>query len=331
MFGFPLGMMSGGNLCVPDISGELEGMGDPGSMGDEGQSKAGGSAGRVTGSFDESYDEGCDTDEPSSAISDDFKDKLRDFEGMAATIRFADGAIELEAAGDAGLGSTVPLGGSTADVVESLPSDSGAVVALGFKEGWFGDIVDYVAPYAGEDADDLMSELSDMTGLDLPADAETLSGDSAALVLGGDFDPDAFFSSDDGSDIPVAVKIKGDPDKIEKVLDKLRDMAGPQANVLESDKDGDVIVVGPNADYRDEVLEDGGLGDNDVFKDVVRESDKAQGLVFVDVDVFEDAIEESMGDSDEEFFENFKQLSGIGAVAWVEDGVSHTVLRAATN
>ena len=74
-----------------------------------------------------------------------------------------------------------------------------------------------------------MDELSDETGLDLPGDAETLAGDSAALALGSDFDPEAFFSSDDRSDVPVAVKIKGDPDEIEKVLDKLREMAGPEA------------------------------------------------------------------------------------------------------
>ena len=141
-----------------------------------------------------------------------------------------------------------------------------------------------------------MSELSDMTGLDLPDDAETLAGDSAALALGSDFDPDAFFSSADGSDIPIAVKIKGDPDEIEKVLDKLREMAGPQANVLESDADGDTIVIGPNDDYRADVLEDGGLGDNDVFKDVVREADEAQTVLFVNVDEFEDAIEDAAGD-----------------------------------
>ena len=123
--------------------------------------------------------------------------------------------------------------------MKSLPSDTGAVLGLGFKEGWFGDIVDYVAPYAGEDADQLMSDLSDLSGLDLPADAETLAGDSAALALGSDFDPAAFSSSEDGADVPIALKIKGDPDKIEKVLDKLRDQAGPQANVLESDKDGE--------------------------------------------------------------------------------------------
>ena len=36
-----------------------------------------------------------------------------------------------------------------------------------------------------------------------------------------------------------------------------------------------MVVIGPNADYREHVLDDGGLGDDDVFKDVVREVDDA--------------------------------------------------------
>ena len=79
------------------------------------------------------------------------------------------------------------------------------------------------------------------------------------------------------------------------MLDKLREMAGPEANVLESDADGDTIVIGPNSDYRAEVLKDGDLGDNDVFKDVVREADKAQTVLFVNVDEFEDAIADAAG------------------------------------
>ena len=176
-----------------------------------------------------------------------------------------------------------------------------------------------------------MSELSEMTGLDLPADAETLAGDSAALALGSDFDPDAFFSSDDGSDIPVAVKIKGDPDEIEKVLDKLREMAGPEANVLESDADGDTIVIGPNSDYRSDVLEDGDLGDNDVFQDVVREADKAQTVLFVNVDEFEDAIADAAGDSDQEFIDNLKPVSGFGVTGWVDGDTAHAVVRLTTD
>ena len=252
---------------------------------------------------------------------------------MAATLRFDDGAIEFEVAGDSHLSGQFLLadGGASADVVESLPGDTAAAYGLGFADGWFGDLVDTFAPYSGESSDDLMSELSDMTGLDLPADAETLAGDSAALALGSDFDPDVFFSSDDGSDIPIAVKIKGDPDEIEKVLDKLRDMAGPEANVLESDADGDTIVIGPNDDYRAEVLKDGGLGDNDVFQDVVREADKAQTVLFVNVDEFEDVIADAAGDSDQEFIDNLKPISGFGVTGWVDGDTAHAVVRLTTD
>jgi hypothetical protein len=281
------------------------------------------------GTFD---DEGCDVEDPSSSMSDDFKAQLRDFDGMAVTVRFSDGAIEVEAAGDSSLGGTSFLtGGANADVVKTLPSDTGAALGVGFADGWFDDLVDYAAPYMGEDADEVLSELSDMTGLDLPDDAETLAGDSAALALGSDFDPDAFINSGDGSDIPIALKIQGDPDEIEKVLDKLREMAGSEANVLESDADGDYIVIGPNADYRADVLKDGGLGDNDVFKDVVREADEAQTILFVDVDEFEDAIADAAGESEQEFIDNLKPVSGFGAAAWIDGDVSHSVIRLATN
>ncbi len=176
-----------------------------------------------------------------------------------------------------------------------------------------------------------MAELSDMTGLDLPGDAETLAGDSAAVVLGSDFDPEAFFGSEDGSDIPVAIKIQGDPDEIEGVLDKLRDLAGPDAAVLESDKDGDTIVIGPNADYRAEVLKDGGLGDDDVFQDVVREADQAHTVLFVNVNELEDAIKDVAGESDAELVENLEPIAGFGVTGWVDGDVAHAVARLTTD
>jgi len=318
MFGFPLGLVTGSSTeCF-------------GSSSEDGTSTE-----ECTEGFPgDGVDEGTDgSTDGGSSIADDLKDKFRDFEGMAATLRFNDGAIEFEVAGDSHLSGQFLLadGGASAEVVKTLPADTAAAYGLGFADGWFGDIVETFASYSGESSEDLMSELSDMTGLDLPADAETLAGDSAALALGSDFDPDVFFSSDDGSDIPIAVKIKGDPDEIEKVLDKLRETAGPEANVLESDADGDTIVIGPNGDYRADVLKDGGLGDNDVFQDVVREADKAQTVLFVNVDEFEDAIADAAGDSDQEFIDNLRPVSGFGITGWVDDDTAHAVVRLTTD
>jgi hypothetical protein len=279
-----------------------------------------------------STDEVC-PDVPSSVtVPDGLKDKLRAFKGIAATVRFDDGAIELETAGDASVvGQGLLSSGATADVVGSLPTDTIAAFGLGFEDDWFAQAVDTFAPYTGKSADDLLAELSEATGLDLPDDAETLAGDSAVLSLGHGFDPESFFESPDGSDMPVAVKIKGDPDRIETVLDKLRELAGPESGILDTDSDGDTIVLGPDADYRAEVLEDGGLGDDDVYQDVVREADDASTVLFVNVNEIEKVIAELSGDSDDEFLDNLEPVSGIGVTGWVDDDVAHAVFRLATD
>ena len=309
MFGIPFSVLGGNTACFTDVGPQVDG--DDSSTAYEGHV--------------------CDDAVPSD-FSDDLTQRLRDFKGMAATIRFDGGAIELESAGDTGAGaSTFLAGGGNAELVQSLPGDTAAALGLGFKAGWFSDIIDSAASSTGQDPDELMSQLSDMTGLDLPADAETLAGDQAALALGPDFDPGSFASSEDGSDVPIALKVKGDPDAIGKVLDKLRDNDGPQLAVLDSDQDGDTIAIGPDADYRADVLKDGDLGDNQVFKDVVPDADKAQSVLFVNVDQLEKAIEAGAGQSEQELLDNLEVLSGVGVSGWVDDGVSHSVVRLATD
>ena len=46
------------------------------------------------------------------------------------------------------------------------------------------------------------------------------------------------------------MKVKGDPEEIEDVLDKLRAQIGrPDADILVTETEGDEIVIGPNEDY----------------------------------------------------------------------------------
>ena len=59
------------------------------------------------------------------------------------------------------------------------------------------DLVDQLADAEGSSADELMDEASEETGLDLPDDVETLVGDSLALAVGADFDPDGARPSSD--------------------------------------------------------------------------------------------------------------------------------------
>ena len=58
-------------------------------------------------------------------------------------------------------------------------------------------------------------------------------------------------------------------------------LGGEELALMDSDADGDVIAIGPNADYRGALLADGGLGGSETFQDVIREAEQA-GVVLED-------------------------------------------------
>ena len=131
MFGFPLGLVTGSSTECFGSSSE-----------------AGSTTEECTDSFPMDGFPGEDDSESDGgpSIADDLTAKFRDFKGMAATLRFNDGAIEFEVAGDSHLSGQFLLadGGASADVVESLPADTAAAYGLGFADGWFGDMMDHV-------------------------------------------------------------------------------------------------------------------------------------------------------------------------------------------
>jgi hypothetical protein len=267
-------------------------------------------------------------------LPDAVQQTLEDFQGIAGTVRFDNGAIELEFAG--GGAEQVPFfsGQSADDVIATLPGDTAAAFGVGFADGWFGDLVDFYAPLVGgtDDVDAFVQQMSEETGLDIPDDIEALLGDAAVVAVDSGIDPDAMVNSTDGSDVPVAVKVKGDPDAIEAVLEKLRAKVtdGGDVLVLDSDSEGDFVAIGPNAAYRAKVLGDGHLGDNDVFKDVVREADSASAVLFVNIDELQGLIEQSAG-GDQELIDNVKPLSGFGISTWMDGEIAHSMVRITTN
>ena len=272
------------------------------------------------------------TYESNNPMPSEMTDALEEFQGAAATLRFSDGALELELAGDPGVSRTGLYGTDRGDdVVATLPEDTAAAIGVGFQDGWFTDLVEQMASYDGEkSASQMMDEMAQESGLDLPGDAETLTGDSMAVSLGSDFDLETFFNSGDASGIPLAGKVQGDPDAIGGVLDKLRaDMSTDEASTLETDSDGNMLAIGPNPDYRSQVLEDGNLGDSDVFRDVVREADKASALVYVNFDAGDWLM--NLAQDDQEAKDNLEPLEGFGISAWQEDDAAHAVVRLTTN
>jgi hypothetical protein len=218
-------------------------------------------------------------------------------------------------------------------VVETLPADTAAAIGAGFEEGWLTKLAEQMAGVAGGDtsAEDLFKEASEASGLDLPKDAETLFGQSSALAFGSDFDPEAFFNSGDASELPIALKVQGDPDAAAQVIDKIVAQDPEAGDFLGIDGDGDVFVIGPSADYRKAVLARGDLGDDDVYQDVIRESDQASVVVYVNFNAGDDWLVRLVGDSDPSVAENVKPLAGFGIAGWKDDHWTHSVLRVTTD
>ncbi len=142
----------------------------------------------------------------------------------------------------------------------------------------------------------------------------------------------AFFGLGSEGDLPLGAKIKGDPEAIQEVLDKVKATAPTpeDAEIFSSDSDDDYIVIGPDTDYLSELLGDGGLGDTDTFQDVVREDDPSS-IFFINFDAGDNWLAGLAGD-DAEFRDNLEPLDGLGITAWEDDdGVGHSVLRITTD
>ena len=258
---------------------------------------------------------------------------LKDFRGMAGTVRFDDGALELEVAAESGgAAKDFALGDQGGDLVGSLPADTVAAFGLDLPEGWGQLMLDQLESYSGGeiDAEEMIQQMEAESGLSIPEDVETLTGDAMVLALGDGFDPEAFANSTDGSDIPVGVKVRGEAGEVEGVLDQIRTSAGiPEDGPLLSKSEGDTVAIGPNADYLDQLLAEGDLAGSEVYADVTGGQEDAGMVLFVNFNAADNWLAEMAGD-DAEVKRNLEPLGGLGMTAWMEDSVNHTTIRLTT-
>lgn len=281
-----------------------------------------------------STDSGSDSSLPSTpdpeAAIEQARKAFEDFGGAAATIRFNDGALELEVASDSSMAKAqgVEFSDQGGDAIADLPEGTVAALGMSLKGGWFDAMMEQMSSLTGQDSAQFIADAEQELGLSLPEDAETLAGDSMAIALGEDFDPEAFANSSDPSEIPVGVRIKGDSDKIESILDKLRE-GSPDGDTIVSKSDGDTVAIGADEDFVSLLAEDGKLGDSDAFQDVVPDADGASVVFFLDFDS-SDWLSSLVGD-DAQVKENLDPLSALGITGSVDGDVSHMKLRLTTD
>jgi hypothetical protein len=257
---------------------------------------------------------------------------LEEFEGGAATIRFSDGALELESALGAGdqteLMTGVAGGGS---LVSTLPDDTAVALGFGLPEDWTDAMLDRMASSSGGEmsAEQLAQQLEAMLGI-TPDDLETLLGEAVAVALGPDFSMASMMSSSGPESLPVGVKVRGDASAIEDVLGEVRAGMGPMGAMLESETRDGVVTVSPNADYRSELASGGSLGDSAVFEEVLEDGADASGVLFVNFDAGDGGWLEGLAAGDPKIEENLAPLSALGASSRVDDGTARFVVRLTT-
>lgn len=257
-------------------------------------------------------------------------DLLRSFNGMALTMRFDNGAFEVETALDSGQPATGTDQGDA--MIDTLPADTPAALGLSIDPEWLSHLADQVSTLEGcSSGEELLQQWSDASGLDLPADFKTLVGSSVSVSLGKDFDPQTAAESSNGVGIPAAVKIKGDPAAIRSVLDKVTAQASSagEGAALASDDQGEVIVIGPTPAYRQQLLANGGLGQSSAYRDVISHSAGNSAVLFVNLD----SVRGWVGDlgQDPQVDANLKPLAALGISAWLDGKVSHALFRVTTH
>lgn len=251
----------------------------------------------------------------------------KDFEGFAATLRFADGGIELEGVGGADkLTETLPAG--VGERVGSLPEDTVAVFAAGASPEYWKQQFDDMSERTGSDLNALSEEL----GITVPDDLVALLGDSIVLSVGGDINIDEIANSRDPSSVPLAITLYGDPDQSEPVLQKLVDGQPEFDGVVGWDRGDDRLVVGPSEAYRQQLLDgSGGLKDSASFTSVVPNGADVVTVFYIDFNGADNWLYTLAKEADPKVAENVDPLSAFGLSATVDGDVAHLMLKVSTD
>lgn len=269
-----------------------------------------------------------------STETEELQQMINDFDGAAATVRFDDGAVEVEYAMSNYNKDLTRFVESEegVEMLSALPEDTVAAFGFALEEGWAEGLLDYVKTLAPDEAasiDEQLAQFESETGLAFPEDVETLLGDGVTVSMGSGLDPDAVTNGGPG-EVPAGIRIKGDADEIQAVLDKISAQAGPEAAEFLQVTEGDgYAVLALQDDYRSALEGRGSLGDSATYSEVV-DADEAQSVMFVNFNADDDWLVRLTGEMPE-VSENLEPLAAFGFSSWVDDEVVHGLMKVTTD
>lgn len=253
--------------------------------------------------------------DPSSA----FKKSFATFKGAAGTLRVRGSGFELTEVG----GSKTATSTSGHPVITSLPGDTAAALGVALPDDWAASLVANLKKACGDSFDPakLFDPIQKLTGLTFPDDFQTLLGKSAAISVGGNLDPEKLANSSDMSDLPVGIKVTGDPAKIKVALAKLHLPPGLEATYTDSG-----AVLSPDSSYSSQLAKSGSLGQDGTFKDLVPNPDGANLVLYLNGARLKSVVG-TIASGDHTITDNFDHFSGLGISTWHDGDASHMSVR----
>jgi hypothetical protein len=171
-------------------------------------------------------------------------------------------------------------------------------------------------------------------GVELPADLQTLVGDSFTMALdGSDLDFGAMVSGAGPAALDLGVRVDTDVAAFSRVVEKLeaaaaRDGVPVELTVRESDRG---VVAALNDAYAGTLAAGAGLTETDAFQTAVPDAETAQGVLFFNFDMFERPFADSLGrlagPQSGELADNLTKVEALGMSATNHDGYAAAALR----
>ena len=245
-------------------------------------------------------------------------------QGAAATIRFDDGALEVEYAADRGVEMALPRldrhdGG---ELISRLPDDTVARDRPRLLRGLVrqdGRLRRPTLAAAERTTEELMAEIEPRRPAWTFPDDRGARRRRVAVSMGADLDLDASSTAGPGEP-PVGVTIQGDPDEIEGVLDKIKAQRGRTPRLLETEVRGRRVAIAPT---RTTAAPSGRRRPrrHGAFDEVVEDADEASAVLFVDFDADDNWLVAACRRGRPEVGENIEPLSAFGITGWLDDDV----------
>lgn len=204
----------------------------------------------------------------------------------AFALRFDADSVELVGISRGATALKKKTSGAAASAVTRLPADTAVALSIPGADAmvgtaWSGIKEGLAAQAPGQDVDGELQALQSQIGFSLPGDLQTLLGRNLVLAL-----PAQAFG---GSDPQFGLRVTTDAAKAESIVTRLEQLAiqtGGELSVKHRAV-GDQFYLASSDSYLAKLTADGSLGDTPGFRAAVPDADKAQFVVYADLDRLE--------------------------------------------